>query len=105
MAGSTRYDVQLCRRLLTARSTAIRAVVLIEPGCLQTPVLVFRVLKGAYINAKDGLPLLGRPLGGVGGRSSFIDCSTHNQLQSGVLIHLTADELITSRQHAVNMTH
>ena len=28
------------------------------------------------MNAKDGVPLLGRPRGGVGGRSSLIDCST-----------------------------
>ena len=29
----------------------------------------------AHMNARDGLPLLGLPRGGVGGRSSLIDCS------------------------------
>ena len=28
------------------------------------------------MNAKDGVPLLGRPRGGVGGRSSLMDCSS-----------------------------
>ncbi len=29
----------------------------------------------AHMNARDGLPLLGLPRGGVGGRSSLMDCS------------------------------
>lgn len=37
------------------------------------------------MNAKDGVPLLGRPRGGVGGRSSLIDCST-----AQILLHTAA---------------
>ena len=32
----------------------------------------------AHMNARDGLPLLGLPRGGVGGRSSLMDCSNSN---------------------------
>ena len=39
------------------------------------------------MNAKDGVPLLGRPRGGVGGRSSLIDCSTAQILLDAAASH------------------
>ena len=38
-------------------------------------------MRGPQMKARDGVPLLGRPRGGVGGRSSLIDCSTHGDPQ------------------------
>lgn len=48
-------------RLHAAR---FRTVMLTSIGC-------------CHMNARDGVPLLGRPRGGVGGRSSLIDYSSN----------------------------